>query len=223
MALRVAPGRKFSAVPIGLELDRFLTVGPATDGLRSELGAGPGALVATFVGRLVPIKRVDVLIDAVALARARGADVRLVIVGDGELRAALEAQAAPLGDALTFLGFRDDIAQLAAATDLAVLSSDNEGTPVALIEAAAAGVPALATAVGGVADIVLDGRTGQLVAAGDVDGLADGLVAAAADRPGLRRLGAAAREHVAARYGAARLVGDIDALYAELLAAREQR
>jgi glycosyltransferase involved in cell wall biosynthesis len=221
--LRVAPRRQFTALPIGLDLERFFAVGPAADGLRGALGAGPDTLIATFVGRLVPIKRVDVLIDAVEQARARGADVRLAIVGDGELRAALEAQAAPLGDAVAFLGFRDDIAEIAAATDLAVLSSDNEGTPVALIEAAAAGVPALATEVGGVADIVLDGQTGLLVAPGDVEGLAAALVRAAGDRAGLRRMGAAAREHVAARYGAARLVDDIDGLYTELLAARARR
>ena len=104
-----------------------------------------------------------------------------------------------------------------------MLSSDNEGTPVALIEAAAAGVPALATEVGGVADIVLDGQTGLLVAPGDVEGLAAALVQAAGDRAGLRRMGAAAREHVASRYGAARLVDDIDGLYTELLAARARR
>lgn len=223
VALRVAPRRQFTALPIGLELDRFVAVSPAADGLRPALGAGPDTLVATFVGRLVPIKRVDLLIDALKLARARGADIRLAVVGDGELRAALEAQAASLGDAVAFLGFRDDIAQIAAATDLAVLSSDNEGTPVALIEAAAAGVPALATEVGGVADIVLDGQTGLLVAPGDVEGLAAALVQAAGDRDGLRRMGAAAREHVASRYGAARLVGDIDALYTELIATRARR
>jgi glycosyltransferase involved in cell wall biosynthesis len=223
VALRVAPRRQFTALPIGLDLDRFAAVSPAADGLRGALGSGPDTLVATFVGRLVPIKRVDLLIDAVKLARARGADVRLAIVGDGELRAALEAQAASLRDAVAFLGFRDDIAQIAAATDLAVLSSDNEGTPVALIEAAAAGVPALATDVGGVADIVLDGQTGHLVAPGDVEALAQALARAAGDRAGLRRMGAAAREHVASRYGAARLVGDIDALYTDLLAARARR
>ncbi len=223
VALGVAPRRQFAALPIGLDLERFLAAGPAADGLRGALGAGPDTLVATFVGRLVPIKRVDLLIDAVGLARARGADVLLAIVGDGELREVLEAQAAALGDAAAFLGFRDDIAEIAAATDLAVLSSDNEGTPVALIEAAAAGVPALATAVGGVADIVLDGQTGLLVAPGDVEGLAAALVRAAGDRAGLRRMGAAAREHVASRYGAARLVDDIDGLYTELLAARARR
>jgi len=176
--------------------------------------------VATFVGRLVAIKRVELLIEAVARARAAGADVRLAIAGDGELRAALEARATPLGDAVRFLGFRHDIAALAAGTDVAVLSSDTEGTPVALIEAAAAGVAAIATAVGGVADIVVDETTGWLVAPGDPAALAGALVAAAGDRDELRRRGAAARRHVRERYGAARMVADVDALYVALLAGR---
>ncbi|HEY4098731.1 MAG TPA: glycosyltransferase [Baekduia sp.] len=220
VALGVAPRARFTAVPVGLELEPFLAVEPATGGLRDELGAGPETLVATFVGRLVAIKRVELLIAAVQRAREAGADVRLAIAGDGELRAELEARAAPLGGAVRFLGFRDDIAALAAGTDVAVLSSDNEGTPVALIEAAAAGVPAIATDVGGVADIVLDGTTGWLVAPGDPAALAGALVAAAGDRAGLRRRGLAAREHVRDRYGAARLVADVDALYVTLLAER---
>jgi glycosyltransferase involved in cell wall biosynthesis len=210
--LGVAPRAQFVTVPIGLELDALLAL-PAE---RDAAAAGP-ELVATFVGRLVAIKRVDVLIDALALARRAGAAVRLDVVGDGELRAELEARAAPLGDAVRFLGFREDIPAVVAASDVAVLSSDNEGTPVALIEAAAGAVPAIATTVGGVADIVVDGVTGWTVPPGDPAALAAALVAAAGDRAAVRARGAAARRHVAARYDAGRLVADVDALYTELL------
>ena len=220
VALDVAPRERFVVVPVGLDLSSFLAVQPDPAGLRAQLDAGPRTLVVTFTGRLVPIKRVDLLIAAVAAVRARGTDVRLVVVGDGELRGALEEQAAPLGDAVRFLGFRDDLPALAAGTDLAALASDNEGTPVALIEAAAAGVPALATDVGGTGDIVRHGETGMLVPPGDVDALATALQDAAADRAGLARMGAAARAHVARRYAAARLVDDVDALYAQLLRER---
>ena len=137
--LRVAPHDKFVAIPLGLDLERFFEVEPSGGGLRDELRAPQAALVVSVVGRLVRIKRVDMLLNAVALARQQGADVRLAVIGDGELRPALEAQAASLGDAVRFLGFRHDLPSLAAGTDLAALSSDNEGTPVALIEAAAAG------------------------------------------------------------------------------------
>ena len=103
-----------------------------------------------------------------------------------------------------------------AAADFAVLSSDNEGTPVSLIEAAAAGKPAVATIVGGVPDVVTR-ETGLLVPRGDAETLAEGIVTLTAD-PGLRRaMGARARQHVAERFSAERLVRDIDSLYTELL------
>lgn len=215
--LGVAPRDKFVVVPVGLDLAPFLRVEPGTGTWRAELDAGPDALVLTFVGRLVPIKRVDLLIDGVGRARARGVDVSLAVVGDGELRDELQERAAPLGDAVRFLGFRSDLTAIAAGTDLAVLSSDNEGTPVALIEAAAAGVPAIATDVGGVRDIVVDGVSGFVVPPGDVDALADAICAAAAQRPALRRMGLAARAHVADRFAAPRLTADVDALYRRLL------
>jgi glycosyltransferase involved in cell wall biosynthesis len=119
--------------------------------------------------------------------------------------------------AVTFLGFQADVTPHLAAADLTVLSSAMEGTPVALIEAAAAARPMVSTRVGGVAEVVVPG-TGRLVENGDEDGLAVAL-AELADDPALRReMGARAREHVRARYGADRLLTDIDALYRQLLA-----
>lgn len=218
--LGVAPRERFSVVPVGLDLAAFLRVQPGTGPWRAELGADADALVLAFVGRLVPIKRVDLLIEAVRRARQRGVDVRLAVIGDGELRAALEHQAAPLGDAVRFLGFRRDLTAIAAGTDLAVLASDNEGTPVALIEAAAAGVPAIATDVGGVRDIVVDGRSGLLVPPGDADALADAICDADARRAELPAMGRAAREHVAGRFAAERLVADVGDLYDRLLRER---
>ena len=111
---------------------------------------------------------------------------------------------------------------MAAAADIAVLTSDNEGTPVALIEAAAAGRPAVATAVGGVPDVVIPG-TGVLVPAGDVTALADGVAQLAGD-PELRAaMGARAREHVTARFSIDRMLSDIEALYDELLVRSNKR
>ncbi|MDP9344650.1 MAG: glycosyltransferase, partial [Actinomycetota bacterium] len=118
-----------------------------------------------------------------------------------------------------FVGYRADVEPILAASDLAVLSSANEGTPVALIEAAAAGLPLVATDVGGVRDVVADG-TGELVAPGDVTALGSAIAALAADPDRRRTCGAAAQRHVLARYRAERLVGDIDALYRELLDVR---
>jgi glycosyltransferase involved in cell wall biosynthesis len=218
----IAPPERFVTIPVGLELDEFLTSERA-DGaaFRDEVGAGPDDVLALFAGRLAPIKRVDLLLEAVAAARRDGARLRLAVVGDGELRPALEARCQALGlvDAVAFCGFRADIAAIASGADLAVLSSDNEGTPVALIEAAAAARPAVSTRVGGVHDVVLP-QTGILVPAGDAAALGRALATIAADRDLRRRMGAAARAHVEHRFSADRLIRDIDELYGELLARR---
>ncbi len=223
--LRVAPARKFRAIPIGLDLERLLAVERSEGApLRAKLGVGADDVLAVFVGRLVPIKRVDLLIEAVALARATEQRLRVAIVGDGELRCALEQQSSRLGmrEAVRFLGFRRDLAAIAAASDLAVLASDNEGTPVALIEAAAAGLPMVATNVGGVPDIVTP-ATGILVARGNTRAFADALLRLTNDRGSRNRLGLAAREHVRERFATGRLLGDIDDLYRELLGDRHSR
>lgn len=218
VALRVAPPDRFVVVPIGLDLDRFFGVAAPQRQDRQALGAGPDDLVVTFVGRLVPIKRVDVLIEAVALARRRGVPAHLVIVGDGPLRTTLEESVAAAGlrDHVSFLGFRDDLPAIAAGTDVAMLTSANEGTPVALIEAGAAARPSVATAVGGVTDIVR-ADTGITVAPGDVEALAAALVELAADPRRRSQMGRAARRHVATVYAADRLVVDVDRLYTDLL------
>ncbi len=220
--LQVAPRERFAVVRLGLELSPFIGV-QASDGapFRQELGLTEEDILATFVGRLVPIKRIDILLEAVALARRKLPALKLAVIGDGELREALEARGAALalGSAVQFVGYRHDVARIVAATDIAVLSSDNEGTPVALIEAAAARRPAVATAVGGVGDIV-GINTGRLVPPGDPVGFADALLELA-ESPTLRRqLGEMARSHVTARYTAERLVADVEQLYDRLLERR---
>jgi glycosyltransferase involved in cell wall biosynthesis len=221
--LRVAPVERFRVLPIGLDLEHFIRADRADgEAFRARVGADPDDLLLAYVGRLVPIKRVDVLLRALQPLRASGTPVRLAVIGDGESRAELERLAGDLGveDAVSFVGFMQDVTEVAAAADIAVLSSDNEGTPVSLIEAAAAAVPAVATAVGGVPDVVLDERTGLLVAAGDHKALAAAIRRLGGD-PALReRMGAAARAHVRERYSSERLVRDVEALYEELLTSR---
>jgi len=220
--LGVADRSKFEVIPLGLELDAFLSLPLEPGGpFRDELGVAPGEVLATFVGRLAPIKRVDVLLRAFARARQLGAPVRLAIVGDGEPRSQLEALAASLGcaGAVTFTGYRRDLDAIVAGTDIAVLSSDNEGTPVSLIEAAAGARPMVATRAGGVPDVVVPG-TGVLCDRGDHEALGLALVELARD-PGRRRaMGARAREHAAARYRWERLVERMEGLYGRLLAER---
>ena len=209
-------------IPIGLDLEGFRDGGPdAGREFRAVLGAAPDDVVASCVGRLVPIKRVQLAIAAVGRARATGARLRLAVVGDGEIRPALEAYAGARGltDAVTFTGYRTDLPSVVAGSDLALLSSDNEGTPVALIEAAAGGRPAVATSVGGVPEVVAPG-TGVLVPRGDEQAMAAALGRLASDPAGRAEMGRAAASHVLDRFSAARLLESIDALYHELLGRR---
>jgi glycosyltransferase involved in cell wall biosynthesis len=216
--LGVAPREKFRVVPLGLPLEPFLALGRSADnGVREETGATPGDVVFTYVGRLVPIKRVDLALRALAEARALGAPARLVIVGDGPLRRDLEQLAGELGVSpyVRFLGYRRDLESIAAATDVGLLCSASEGTPVSLIELAAGGRPLLATDAGGVREVVAEG-TGVVVPPRDHRALASAIVRLAADEDLRARLGTNAREHVRARFGAQRLVRDIEELYDEL-------
>jgi glycosyltransferase involved in cell wall biosynthesis len=220
--LNVAPRDRFRVVPLGLDLRRFLDPDPhAGAALREGCGTSPSEVLVAYVGRLVPIKRVDLALRAIADARQGGAPVRLVVVGDGQCRTSLELLADELGidDAVCFLGYLPDARTVAAAADIAILSSDNEGTPVWLIEASAAGRPAVATSVGGVPDVVLSG-SGVLVGRGDHSALAEGVAQLARD-PELRaQMGARARDHVTRSFSIERLLSDIEALYEELLRRR---
>jgi UDP-N-acetylmuramyl pentapeptide phosphotransferase/UDP-N-acetylglucosamine-1-phosphate transferase/glycosyltransferase involved in cell wall biosynthesis len=216
--LRVAPREKFRVIPLGLDLERFLTADERQRSMfREEIGARDGDVVVAYVGRLTPIKRVDRAIRAVARARARGAPVRLAIVGDGTLRGELETLAGTLrlnGHA-RFLGYRNDLEIVTAGCDIAVLTSDNEGTPVSLIEAAAAGRPSIATAVGGVPEVV-DGA-GILVPRDDECALADAINLLATNASRRRRLGARGRDRVRQRFLSDRLLTEIAEVYDDLL------
>jgi glycosyltransferase involved in cell wall biosynthesis len=217
--LGVAPREKFSVIPLGLDLEPFASLqeGEGAD-LRTELGVSDDEVLFAFVGRIVPIKRLDLLIRAFARARSGGAPVQLAVVGDGESRPEFERLASDLGvrSAVNFLGYRRDLPTIAAAADLAVLSSDNEGTPVWLIEAAAAGRPAIATDVGGTSEVVTP-DTGVVVPPTDEAALAAAITRLAGD-PELRaRMGDRARKHVLSRYSIERLLSDTDALYRGLL------
>jgi glycosyltransferase involved in cell wall biosynthesis len=230
---RIAPRERFRLIPLGLDLDTFLAVGAARASgwgedpggfaaervkFRERQGISPDEALASFVGRLAPIKRLDVLLRSIASARAAGAPIKLVIVGDGESRAALERDARDLGiaDQVRFVGYARELDGVAAAADLAVLASDNEGTPVSLIEAGAAALPAVATDVGGVAEVVRPGA-GLLAPPGDPEALGAAIAHLAGDAALRRSMGAQAHDHVAGSYSAERLLDDIDRLYMELV------
>ena len=149
----------------------------------------------------------------------RSARYLFLIVGDGELRPALEAQAqtSGLGERVRFLGWRGDLETIYGATDVFVLTSRNEGTPVALIEAMASGVASVSTDVGGVRDVITEAALGTLVSFGDAAALAEAVAALADDEPLRRKVGRAARTSVRERFHVSRLIDDITALYWRLL------
>lgn len=163
-----------------------------------------GTVSLLFVGRLAPVKGLRVLLDALATARKTHPGLRLTIVGDGEDRAHLEALAKPMGDAVHFTGYlsQDEVAETMAAADAFVLPSFAEGLPVVLMEALAAGKPAIAPRVAGVAELIEDGQTGYLIHAGDVVGLTRALEQLAKDPKAGQALGQAGQAVVKTEFDA---------------------
>jgi glycosyltransferase involved in cell wall biosynthesis len=216
----VAREEQLKLIPLGFNLDRLLAITAADrTRARASLDIPPDAIIVATVGRLTAIKQHTLFLE-MARALADLSDRFLfLIAGDGELRQALEAETSARGLAgrVRFLGWRGDLETVYGATDIFVLTSRNEGTPVALIEAMAAGVPSVSTDVGGVRDVVAGSDLGLLVPPGDAAALA-GAVAALADAPARRaEIGLAGRASVRGRFHAARLVDDIRTLYWQLL------
>ena len=129
---------------------------------QNTLGISPQALYITFVGRLTQIKRPDRLLDVAKECKQRGINVRFLVAGEGELFEGSKQRALEEQLNITFLGWRSDIAQIFAASDIAILTSDNEGIPLTLIQAAQASLPIVATNVGSISDIVINESTGYL-------------------------------------------------------------
>ncbi len=220
----IAPPRKVVVVPLGLDLDGLLALDGRRPDDKERVGFEAADVVFGYIGRFVPIKDLDTLLRAFARVSAAFDRARLLMVGDGECRASLEVLAGSLGvaDQVRFVGWQSSLPRVYGAVDVAVLSSLNEGTPVAIIEAMAAGIPVVATSVGGVPDVVHDGLTGTLVPARSPERLAAAMRALAED-PGLRqRLGEAARLDARDRFGAKRLVSTVAALYVEELARKRR-
>ena len=223
--LGIADGDRIVVVPLGFDLEPLVVSGPdrmeLRESARSELSIPPDRRVITFVGRVVPIKRVDRFLAIAERLREREDDVHFLIVGDGGSRPQLEfsATARALGDRLTWAGFRRDLAAIYAASDVVTLTSDNEGTPVSLIEAQASGVPVVTTDVGGARAVVEDGVSGRVLDPGDEPGMADAIAEILHDPELAARFTAAGRESALSRFTLARLVRDIDELYARLLEA----
>jgi glycosyltransferase involved in cell wall biosynthesis len=220
---RLAREEQVRVIPLGFKLDRLSRI-DQTDRLRAKttLDIPAGAIVITTVGRLTAIKQHSLFLEMAARVAERCDMAVFLVVGDGELKAELEAQVSTLGlgSRVRFLGWRGDLDCVYAATDVFVLTSRNEGTPVALIEAMASGVSSVSTDVGGVRDVLTDGALGALVPFDRTDELV-GAVLRFAEAPALReKIGLVARAAVVHRFALRRLVDDISGLYDRLMDTR---
>jgi len=217
------PGKDVRCIRNGIDVAR---VAPSRgrDAVRDQIGVSRDAFVVGTVGRLMPVKAFDRLIAALAeLRRDRaGLDARLVIVGDGPLRSELEACAARLGVSreTTFLGSRGDVYDLMAAFDVFALPSLHEGIPMVILEAMAAGVPIVASRVGGIPEILEDDRDAMLVATAKQGAFAHAIGRLAAD-PSLRAaMARSARHQVQARFSITSTAASVVDLYRSLVERR---
>jgi len=193
--------------------------------LRKDLDLNEHTRVIGTVGSLYPVKGHTYLIDAAVPVVRRFPDVVFLVVGRGGLRDELEAQAQRLGVAsrFHFLGHREDVRDLLGVCEVFVLPSLSEGMPLSILEAMAAGIPAVATRVGGVPEVIEDGKAGILVPPADSHALAKGIATLLEDRTLATKMGNSAREVVARRFCLTRMVQAYQEIYASLLRKRGGR
>lgn len=184
----------------------------ARDDARKEIGLDLNTIYCTFVGRLTQIKRPDRLLDVVAACQSRGLELQFLIAGEGELFETSKARALDEKLPVTFLGWRSDIDQLFAASDIAILTSDNEGIPLTLIQAAFAGIPIVAPRVGSIADIVIDGETGFLTST-QAGAMASAISALVTDQDLRDELGSVGRAHAEKYFSLEKSLADHASLY----------
>ena len=218
----VAHSGHFSVVPLGLDLAPMFSAGSQRGALRTELDVAPDVPLIGIVGRLFPIKNHALFLETAAHLMTKHPDARFIVVGDGTLRAELEERAgrSDLAGHVFFTGWRFDLPAIYTDLDVLVVSSRNEGTPVSAIEAMAAGCPVVATRVGGLPDLIDDGRTGILVDPDDATALSEAIDGVLTDQNRKSVLREAARADVEQRFMVSRLVSDMQDLYVELLGSK---
>jgi glycosyltransferase involved in cell wall biosynthesis len=242
---RICAADKVSVVPLGFDLSRFREDRERKRAIfRSVYGVAEDDVAIGIVGRLVPIKNHDLFLEVIAgLQQRTSRRIRAFIVGDGEERGRLEERARALGmqvatgpqfngrglehgpmdrpavppATLTFTSWLKEVDIVNAGLDIAALTSLNEGTPVSLIEAQAAGRPIVSTLVGGIGDVVASDCTALLRPSGDADGLRNDLLRLVEDKALRERMGAAGWPLVAERFHYSRLVNDMANLYNRIL------
>jgi len=212
LAVGIGNPNNFGVMPPGLQLAEV----PSRSSARKELGLIDDAIYCAFIGRITQIKRPDRFLDVVAAVKSRGIELHFIVAGAGELLKYCQDRAKAENLPVTFLGWREDIEVALAAADFVLLTSDNEGTPLSLIQAGMVGIPVVATNVGSTNEIVVNGVTGLLTDL-SVKELSDAVAKVATDSALRAKMGAAGKEYTMARYGVDRLVKDHQDLYLRLL------
>jgi glycosyltransferase involved in cell wall biosynthesis len=207
--------KKFSLMPPGLQISNL----PNKAASRDFYGLSSQKLECAFIGRVTRIKRPDRFLDVVSEIERRGLDVEFFIAGDGELLENCRSRIAAGDLPVKVLGWQSNIEKVLSAADIVVLTSDNEGTPLSLIQAGMAGLPVVSTKVGSVPEVVLDGVTG-IVTSLDVQEIADALEKLANSAELRAQMGATAQEFTLSNFGVDRLVHDHEQLYKKLLSNR---
>ena len=182
---------------------------------QSALGISADTLYITFVGRLTQIKRPDRLLDVAAECKVRGLDLRFLVAGEGELFEGSKSRCQREQLNVTFFGWRNDIDQIFAASDIAILTSDNEGIPLTLIQAAQAGLPIVATSVGSISDIVINESTGYLTQT-TAPAMADAIEKLVRDAQLRKMMGEAGKARAAQYFSLDRMIKDHADLYRSL-------
>ena len=203
---------KFAVMPPGLHLPDL----PTREDACAILGLDASLRYGSFIGRITKIKRPDRFLDVVAELQRESCDLHFIVAGAGELLDYCKERSIKENLPVTFLGWREDIETVLAASDLVLLTSDNEGTPLSLIQAGMASLPIVATNVGSISEIVLDQETGFLTDLSAIS-LAKSVMKLESSESLREMMGDRAHEYTMQRYGVERLVEDHQRLYEKLL------
>ncbi len=215
LAVGVGKLEKFGLMPPGLEIEKI----PNKKDSQQSYGLSEQTIQCAFIGRVTQIKRPDRFLDVVSETKQRCVPIEFFMAGDGELLETCRKRITHEDLPVKVLGWQSKIERVLSAADVVVLTSDNEGTPLSLIQAGMAGLPVVTTRVGSVPEVVIDGVTG-IITNLDVQEIADALEKLANGAELRAQMGASAQEFTLANFGVKRLVNDHEALYKKLIANR---
>ncbi len=214
------PAARIRVVPNGVDPAPFRAAVEAASRVRGDWGVGEADVLIGTLGRLSREKNLELFVEMAARLAREHAGLRFAIIGDGPHRGAVESavrRTAPDGSVI-LTGARADVPEVLSALDVFVMTSDTEGLPNAVMEAMAAGLPVVATRVGGVHELVTDGETGRLVPPRRLDPLLEAVRPLLTDAALRRRIGEAGRSRIAAEFGLERMIAGTKTVYEEVLA-----